>query len=70
MRFGSYGLVDFFETFLQESRLITFFSAWCLVANIGLFTIYINTNRYRTARGIFFVTIGYGLGFLLLKTLV
>lgn len=70
MKFSSYPFGEFFETFLQESRLITFFSAWCLVANIALFTIYINTGRYRTARGIFFVTIVYGLGFLLLKILV
>jgi hypothetical protein len=70
MKFSSYRFNDFFETFLQESRLITFFSAWCLVANIALFTVYINTSRYRTARGIFFITIGYGLGFLLLKILV
>jgi len=70
IKFSSYEFGDFFQTFLQESRLITFFSAWCLVANIGLFTLYINTNRYRTARGVFFVTIGYGLGFLLLKILV
>jgi len=70
LRFPSYSFDDFFQTFLQESRLITFFSAWCLVANIGLFTIYINTSRYQTAKGVFIATIVYGLGFLLLKLLV
>ena len=70
IKFSSYEFGNFFQTFLEESRLITFFSAWCLVANIALFTLYINTNRYKTARGVFFVTIAYGLGFLLLKILV
>ena len=70
LKFSSYTFGDFFQTFLQESRLITFFSAWCLVANIGLFTIYINTSRYQTAKGVFIMTIVYGLGFLLLKLLV
>jgi hypothetical protein len=50
--------------------LITFFSAWCLVANIGIFTLFINTNKYQTAKGIFIATIVYGLGFLLLKLLL
>jgi hypothetical protein len=70
LKFSSYSFSDFFQTFLQESRLITFFSAWCLVANIGLFTLYINTNKFQTAKGVFIITIAYGLGFLLLKLLV
>ena len=70
IKFSSYTFGDFFHTFLRESRLITFFSAWCLVANIGLFTLYINTNRYQTAKGVFIMTIIYGLGFLLMKLLV
>lgn len=69
LRFPSYEFGDFFETFLNEGRLITFFSAWCLVANIGIFTLFINTNKYQTAKGIFIATIVYGLGFLLLKLL-
>ena len=70
IKFSSFTFGDFFQTFLQESRLITFFSAWCLVGNIGLFTLYINTNKYQTAKGVFIMTIVYGLGFLLLKLLV
>lgn len=70
LRFSYYEFGQFFRTFLDESRLITFFSAWCLLANIALFTLFINTNRYQTAKGIFAVTIIYGLGFLLLKLLV
>lgn len=70
IKFSSFTFREFFHTFLQESRLITFFSAWCLVANIALFTLYINTGKYQTAKGVFIITIAYGLGFLLLKLLV
>lgn len=70
VRFSYYSFGEFLEVSSQESRLITFFSAWCLVANIGLFTLYINSSRYQTAKGVFIITIVYGLGFLLLKVLM
>lgn len=66
-RFSGYSFDEFVDVFLKENRLITFFGAWCLVANIALFTFYINTNRDRTARGIFLVTLIYGIAVLLLK---
>jgi hypothetical protein len=37
------------------------------VGNIALFTYYINTTRDKTAKGIFAVTLIYGIGVLLLK---
>ncbi len=70
IRFSYLSFGEFFNTFLNESRLVTFFSAWCLLANIALFTIFINTNRYQTAKGVFATTVFYGLGFLLLKILI
>jgi hypothetical protein len=70
IRFSSYGLSEFLEVLGHESRLLTFVSAWCLVANIGLFTLYINSERYNTARGVFIVTLTYGVLFLLTKVLM
>jgi hypothetical protein len=58
---------EFISTFLQERSLITFFGVWCLVGNIALFTFYINTRRDHTAKGIFAVTLLYGIGVLVLK---
>jgi hypothetical protein len=69
-RFSYYDVSEFLNILKQESRLMTFFAAWCLVANIGLFTLYINSNRYRTARGVFGITVLYGILFLLLKVLI
>jgi len=70
MKFSSYPVSDFIKTISEESRLITFFAAWCIVANIGLFTLYINNNKYQTSKGIFIITIVYGVLFLLLKVLI
>jgi len=60
-------LGGFVSDFFNQNRLITFFGAWCLVANIALFTFYINTNRHHTAKGIFAVTLLYGIAVLVLK---
>lgn len=67
IKFSYYDFGDFIKTFFRENRLITFFGVWCLVGNIALFTFYINSNRYRTAKGVFAVTLIYGIGILLLK---
>jgi len=40
-----------------------------LLANAVLFTIYINTHRDNTAKGIFLTTVIYGIGILVLKIL-
>jgi hypothetical protein len=37
------------------------------LANVILFTIYINTHRDKTARGIFLITLVFGIGILVLK---
>lgn len=70
LRFGSYELGEFLEVLGQESRLMTFVSAWCLVGNIGLFTLYINGERYQTAKGVFIITVTYGVLFLLTKVIM
>ena len=69
IKFSSYPFNEFLTVFSREARLITFFSAWCLVGNIALFTLFINTNKYKTGKGVFLVTVLYGLGFLLLKVM-
>lgn len=67
LRFSGYAFNEYMRTFFRERSLITFFGVWCLVGNIALFTIYINTRKDRTARGIFAITLLYGIGVLLLK---
>jgi hypothetical protein len=70
IRFASYTFSEFVRVFLNEKKLITFWGVWCLVGNIALFTYYINTAKDKTAKGIFAITVVYGIGILLLKLLV
>jgi hypothetical protein len=67
MKFSSFTFEEFMNTFFRERSLITFFGVWCLVGNIALFTLYINTRKDQTAKGIFAVTLLYGIGVLVLK---
>jgi hypothetical protein len=71
MRFAdSYELNEYLHLFLKEKQLISFWGVWCLVGNIALFTYYINTHKDKTAKGIFAVTLLYGIGVLVLKLLI
>jgi hypothetical protein len=70
VRFGDSELGDFLQTFAAQKSLITFFGVWCLVCNIALFTYYVNSQKDRTAKGIFAITLVYGIGILLAKVLI
>jgi hypothetical protein len=52
---------------MNDNHLITSIGSLSLLANVVLFTIYVNTNRDETAKGIFIVSMIYGIGILLLK---
>lgn len=66
-KFNEVPFGDFLEQFLSNNRLITSIGSLSLVANAILFTIYINTERDETAKGIFIATVLYGIGILILK---
>ncbi|HEY1200718.1 MAG TPA: hypothetical protein VGE79_07045 [Niastella sp.] len=67
VRFRAYSFMDFLEFVGSNKNQITAISVPCLVANIALFTFYINTRRDKTAKGIFAITLIYAIGALLLK---
>ena len=60
---------DFFGEFLNNKTLITSIGSLSLLANVVLFTLYINTQKDHTAKGIFIITLVYGIAILLLKVL-
>jgi hypothetical protein len=60
-------LNDFFYFISTNRNQITAISVPCLVLNIALFTLYINSHRDKTAKGIFAVTLVYAITALLLK---
>ncbi|MFN2458158.1 MAG: hypothetical protein ABR502_08165 [Chitinophagaceae bacterium] len=69
INFPSVPFVEFLDFFLNNNRLITSLGSLCLLANVVFFTIYLNTNRDVTAKGIFLVTLVYGVAILLIKIL-
>lgn len=69
VKFPSYSFMDFLTYFMNDNKMITSIGALSLLANVILFTIYINTHRDETAKGIFAVTVIYGIGILILKIL-
>ena len=70
LRFSSVsfkGFLRFLDSFISTNSLITSIGSLSLIANVVLFTIYINTHRDNTAKGIFIVTLIFGIGILMLK---
>jgi hypothetical protein len=67
IKFPSYTFKDFLDYFMHDNKMITSIGSLSLLANAVLFTIYVNTRRDNTARGIFIITLIYGIGILILK---
>lgn len=61
---------DFFTFIKQNKNQITAISVPCLILNIALFTIYINSHRDQTAKGIFAITLVYAIAALVLKFII
>lgn len=68
-RFSSASFVEFWNYLTSQSNknLITSLSVICMFLNVVLFTIYINTKRDQTAKGIFAVTVVFGIAALVFK---
>lgn len=58
---------DFFGFVATNPNQITAISVPCLVLNIALFTLYINSHRDNTAKGIFAVTLVFAIATLMVK---
>ena len=69
VRFPSSSFLEFLNFFMNSNKMITSIGSLCLFANVILFTIYINTHRDDTAKGIFLISMLYGIGILILKIL-
>ena len=68
-KFSIVTFTEFLDLFINTNRLITSIGSLSLVANVVLFTIYIYTHRDHTAKGIFMVTLVFGITLLILKIL-
>ncbi len=70
VKFKSFGFSELFQYMYQEQGHRTFSVALslALMVNAVLFTIYINSQKDHTAKGIFALTLIYGLIVLSIKT--
>lgn len=70
LKFNSFSFSNMFEYMYREQGHGTFSVALslALMVNAVLFTIYLNTNKDKTAKGIFVLTCIYGLLVLCIKT--
>jgi hypothetical protein len=68
-KFSGVSFADFLDAFFNDNKLITSNGTLSLLANVILFTLYINTHRDLTAKGIFIITLVYGIALLVLKVL-
>ena len=66
-KFRLYSFSEFLRALQTNKPLVTALTIPCLLLNIVLFTVYINTKRDKTARGIFAVTLIYAIASLLFK---
>ena len=65
--YPTYPIREFYFFLRTNKQQVTAISVPCLVANIALFTYYINSHKDSTAKGIFVATILYAIAALLFK---
>ena len=63
------GFSEFLGYLKQYKTLLTGVSSISLIANAVLFTIFINTRKDQTAKGVFIATLLYGITVLLIKVI-
>jgi hypothetical protein len=67
IKFSSVSFGEFLDEFFHNNKLITSIGSLALLANVILFTIYVNTQRDKTAKGLFLITLLFGITILVLK---
>lgn len=61
LRFRLFSISDFFRVLMLQKSLLSGIVSISLIANAVVFTIYINTQKDKTAKGIFIATCVYAL---------
>jgi hypothetical protein len=65
--YPTFSIGDVLDLMHEQKSQITAIVIPCLVLNIALFTFYVNTERDKTAKGIFTVTLIYAIAAFLVK---
>ena len=69
IKYSAFTFKEMFQWLKLNPNLITAFISVSLFANAAIFTIYVNTHRDKTAKGIFVMTIIYAVVAMLFKYL-
>jgi hypothetical protein len=69
IKYNAFTFKEMFQWLRLNPNLITAFISVSLFANAAIFTIYVNTHRDKTAKGIFVMTIIYAVVAMLFKYL-
>ena len=69
IKFPSYSFKDFLDYFMHDNKVITNVGTFSLLANAVLFAIYVHFDKSQTFKGVFIITLFYGIGILILKLL-
>mgnify|MGYP001186060347 FL=1 len=67
VKFPSLSFKEFLDYFMHDNKVITNVGTFSLLANALLFAIYVHFDKSQTFKGIFIVTLFYGIGILVLK---
>ena len=67
IKFPSFSFKEFLEYFMHDNKVITNVGTFSLLANALLFAIYVHFDKAHTFKGIFIITLFYGIGILILK---
>ncbi len=65
--FPSLNAREFIDYFMHDNKVITHVGTLALLANAILFAVYVHFDKSETFKGIFIITLFYGVGILLLK---
>lgn len=66
-KFSRFTLAEFFEVLILQKSLLTAIVSLCLICNAVVFTLYINAQKDKTAKGVFIATCLYALASLAVK---
>jgi hypothetical protein len=66
-KFSRFTIGEFFEVLMLQKSLLTAIVSLCLICNAVVFTLYINAEKDKTAKGVFIATCLYALASLAVK---
>ena len=68
--YPTYTLTDFIQIILSQKSILSALSTFALFANVILLTIYLNTRRDETAKGIFAISCLYAIVAIIIKLFI